>query len=48
MSAIYSAIDAHGWLLDAAALLALGIGTLWLVALAVADVARAWREGGEP
>lgn len=27
---------------------ALGIGTLWLVALAIADVTRAWREGGEP
>lgn len=48
MSAVYSAIDAHGWLLDAASLLALGLGTLWLVALAVADVTRAWREGGEP
>lgn len=47
MSALYSAIDAHGWLLDAAALLALAIGTLWLVALAIADVTRAWREGGE-
>lgn len=48
MSALYSAIDAHGWLLDAASLLALGLGTLWLVALAIADVTRAWREGGEP
>ena len=48
MSAIYSAIDAHGWLLDAASLLALALGTLWLVALALADVVRAWREGGEP
>lgn len=48
MSAIYSAIDAHGWLLDAASLLALGLGTLWLVALALADVVHAWREGGEP
>lgn len=48
MSALYSAIDAHGWLLDAASLLALGLGTLWLVALAIADFARAWREGGEP
>lgn len=48
MSALFDAIDANAWLLDAASLLALGIGTLWLVALAVADVARAWREGGEP
>lgn len=48
MIALYAAIDAHGWLLDAASLLALGLGTLWLVALAIADVTRAWREGGEP
>ena len=48
MSALCSAIDAHAWLLDAASLLALGLGTLWLVALALADVVRAWREGGEP
>lgn len=47
MSALYAAIDAYGWLLDAASLLALGLGTLWLVALAIADVTRAWREGGD-
>ena len=48
MSAIYSAIDANAWLLDAASLLALGLGVLWLVALALRDFAAAWREGGEP
>lgn len=48
MSALFDAIDANPWLVDGASILALGIGTLWLVALAIADVTRAWREGGEP
>ena len=48
MSALCSAIDAHAWLLDAASLLALALGVLWLCALALQDFARAWREGGEP
>lgn len=47
MSALFDAIDAHGWLLDAASLLALGLGVLWLCALALQDFARAWRDGGD-
>lgn len=41
-------LDANPWLLDGASLLALGLGVLWLCALALRDFARAWRDGGEP
>jgi hypothetical protein len=47
MSALFDAIDANGWLLDAASILALGLGVLWLCALALRDFARAWRDGGD-